>query len=172
MDQPNYPLPPQHIDTSVTRTDSAYRRQVMSVFMAIVVFFIVYFLLIVAALLLFATCVILAYFVLSSVHMFVVLMLALGLVGCGSHGVFFLIKFIFAVKKFNTAASIEVEPSMPLLFDFIRRLTAETETAFPKKIFISPDVNAGVFYDSSFLSMLFPVKKNLQSDWALSTSLR
>jgi len=50
----------------------------------------------------------------------------------------------------------------PELFAFIKRLTREIGAPFPKKIYFSPDVNASVFYNSSFWSMFLPVRKNLQ----------
>jgi len=58
----------------------------------------------------------------------------------------FLVKFIFAVSKDENPGRVEVtEQEQPQLFAFIRRLTAETNTPFPKKIYVSPDVNACVF---------------------------
>ncbi|MBK6964785.1 MAG: hypothetical protein IPH20_12810 [Bacteroidales bacterium] len=35
-------------------------------------------------------------------------------------------------------------------------------TSCPKKVYLSSDVNAAVFYDSSFGVCFFPIKKNLQ----------
>ncbi|MNQ81475.1 heat shock protein HtpX [compost metagenome] len=53
------------------------------------------------------------------------------------------------------------------MYQDIREIVAKVETNFPKKIFLSHEVNASVFYDSTFLSMIFPVKKNLQIGMAL-----
>ena len=50
----------------------------------------------------------------------------------------------------------------PKLFKFIEEIVSEVKTDFPKKVYLSADVNACVFYDSSFWSMFFPIRKNLQ----------
>src|SRR6185503_16583149 len=63
------------------------------------------------------------------------------------------------------------EQEQPDLFAFIRQLTTDTQTPFPKKIVISPEVNACVYYNDSFWSMIFPVKKNLQIGLALVNTL-
>ncbi|RYF93209.1 MAG: hypothetical protein EOO02_24420, partial [Chitinophagaceae bacterium] len=66
------------------------------------------------------------------------------------------------MSRYDSSDHIEItETEQPELFAFIRQLSTDTQTAFPKKIFLSPDVNAAVFYNSSFWSMFLPVKKNL-----------
>jgi Zn-dependent protease with chaperone function len=86
-----------------------------------------------------------------------------GLVGLGVMVFVFLVKFMFAVSRYDRTGIIEIrETDHPKLFSFIRQLTKDTQTPFPKHIYLSPEVNACVFYDSSFLSMFLPVKKNLQ----------
>src|SRR5262249_53693075 len=47
------------------------------------------------------------------------------------------------------------------LFAFIRRICADTGAPFPKHIYVTPEVNAAVFYHSSFLNLFFPTRKNL-----------
>ncbi|CAN5617220.1 hypothetical protein BH10BAC2_BH10BAC2_06570 [soil metagenome] len=82
---------------------------------------------------------------------FITLIAGLGIVAVGVSVIFFLVQFVFAVSKNENPNRIEItEQEQPQLFSFIRRLSAETKTPFPKKIFISPDVNACVFYNSSF----------------------
>ena len=63
------------------------------------------------------------------------------------------------------------EHDQPKLFAFIRQLTTEANAPFPKRIFISADVNAAVFYNSSFWSMFLPVKKNLKIGLGLVNAL-
>src|SRR5436190_349521 len=50
-------------------------------------------------------------------------------------------------------------PASPL---FVDPKKLEPSLAFRKHIFIFADVNAGVFYHSSFWSMFLPVRKNLE----------
>jgi len=167
-----YPLLPQSIDSSMTQLRGAYRKQVIATFASILLFFFVYLLLIIGSLLLLFACCVLAYFLVSAVHHFIALMLGLGLIGFGVMFTYFLVKFIFAVSKPNTGSSIQIEPGdQPELYFFIKRLTAETQTNFPNKIVVAPDVNAAVFYNSSFWSMFFPVRKNLMIGLGLVNSL-
>ncbi|MNK04788.1 heat shock protein HtpX [compost metagenome] len=98
----------------------------------------------------------------------ITLVLGAGLIIMGLIVVFFLIKFIFKRHKVDRSNLIELrEEEAPLLYQDIREIVAKVETNFPKKIFLSHEVNASVFYDSTFLSMIFPVKKNLQIGMAL-----
>jgi len=98
--------------------------------------------------------------------------LGLGLIACGLTILFFLIKFIFASYKTDTSDLIEVKESeQPELFAMIHELVNEIKTDFPNKVFLSHNVNASVFYNSSFWSMFLPVKKNLQIGIGLINSL-
>jgi Zn-dependent protease with chaperone function len=58
-----------------------------------------------------------------------------------------------------------------VLFQTIYALAEEIGAPKPKKIFLSPDVNAAVFYHSSFWSMFLPVRKNLKIGLGLVNSL-
>ncbi|MBU1219700.1 M48 family metalloprotease [Myxococcota bacterium] len=74
----------------------------------------------------------------------------------------FLLKSLFKRHKVEQENMLEIKESdQPELFAFIRRLCEETGAPFPRKIFLNSDVNAAVFYNSSILSLFFPVKKNL-----------
>src|SRR5262249_19861313 len=46
-------------------------------------------------------------------------------------------------------------------FAFLRRLCRDTRAPFPKRVYLSPDVNAAVFYHESFLNLFLPTRKNL-----------
>lgn len=75
---------------------------------------------------------------------------------------YFLIKFIFQINKQDHSYMIEItKEDEPKLFELIYNIADEIKTQYPKKVFISSEVNAYVFYNSSFWSMFFPVKKNL-----------
>ncbi|NOY93786.1 MAG: M48 family metalloprotease [Deltaproteobacteria bacterium] len=49
----------------------------------------------------------------------------------------------------------------PTLFEFIDRVCTDTGAPHPKHVYVSPDVNAAVFWDSSVSSLFWPVQKNL-----------
>ncbi len=75
----------------------------------------------------------------------------------------YLIKPLFAFKRKKNNNRIEiVEKECPLLFAMLRDVADRTGCKMPKHIYISPDVNACVFYDTSFWSIFFPIKKNLE----------
>ncbi|MDF2517658.1 MAG: hypothetical protein K0R59_2954 [Sphingobacterium sp.] len=99
----------------------------------------------------------------TSKPMFLTAVACLGLFASGLTVLFFLVKFIFASTKVDTSHLTQItEKDEPELFSLIHQIVDEVGTSFPKKVFLSHDVNASVFYDSSFWSMFLPIRKNLQ----------
>lgn len=75
----------------------------------------------------------------------------------------FMIKALLFVKKGNIEQEYEVTAaSEPQLIAFLNRLADETGAPRPHRVFLSPRVNACVFYDLSLLNFIFPSKKNLE----------
>lgn len=141
----------------------SFKKQAGKVVFSIFLFFVVYLLLVLASVALAVGCFYLGIAIIIAAPKILTILLGLGLIAVGGSVIFFLIKFIFSVTKNENPLRVEVkEADQPKLFAFIRELTKQTNTHFPKKIFISPDVNACVFYNSSFWSMFLPVKKNLE----------
>lgn len=96
----------------------------------------------------------------------------LGIIGCGVMVFYFMVKFLFASHKEDRSDMIEItSDDQPLLFRTIHELADQIGTSHPKRIYLSPDVNAAVFYDSSFWSMFFPIKKNLKIGLGLVNSV-
>lgn len=94
---------------------------------------------------------------------FVTLALGIGLSSMGILVLIFLLKFSTKASKSDYSHLIEIDESQdPKLFNLIRELIQEVGTRFPKKVYLSSEVNAAVFYDSSFWSMFLPTQKNLQ----------
>lgn len=159
------PYPPQPVNGGVAAIvpSAAFKKEVAGVVINIIGFIAVYLLLVAASVVLAIACFYGGVLLMVSFPQFLVLLVGLGLMALGVSLVFFLIKFIFASRKEDNRNRIVVtEAEQPRLFQFIRQLTEETNTPFPKKIFLSPQVNAAVFYHSSFWSMFLPVKKNLE----------
>ena len=130
---------------------------------SILLFMIVYLVLVAAATILAIAFGWLGVLLLFSLRNFFGLVLGLGLIAAGVSVIVFLVKFVFAVTKDENSQRMEIsEEQQPRLFALIRELTIATGTSFPKKIFLSPDVNAAVFYNSSFWSMFLPIRKNLE----------
>ncbi|WP_153797246.1 M48 family metallopeptidase [Foetidibacter luteolus] len=167
-----YPPTPQNVLPEKLQPSAAFKKQVAKVIVSIVWFFAVYLLLVVGAVLLAVGCCYLGVLIIAAMPKLITLLAGLGLMAVGVSVIFFLIKFIFSVSKNENPNRVQItEQEQPELFAFIRQLSKETNTAFPKKIFVSPDVNACVFYNSSFWSMFFPVRKNLEIGFGLVNSI-
>src|SRR4030095_5030349 len=158
-----YPLSPQNVSEDKLALSTEFRKKVGTTIFSIILFFIVYILLVLASIALAIGCFYAGVWIIISLPRFITIMIGIGAMCLGVSVIFFLIKFKFAVARDVNPGRVQItEKDQPKLFAFIRRLTKETNTPFPKKIFVSPDVNACVFYNSSFWSMLFPVRKNLE----------
>jgi len=172
MENNLYPPAPAGVDPEVLDISPAFRKQVGIVITSIILFALVYLLLVAAATVLAIVLCWLGVAIIIAKPMVLTLIFGLGLICVGISVIVFLIKFIFAIARDQNSQRVELtEEQHPRLFAFVRRLTTETQTPFPKKIFISPDVNACVFYNSSFWSMFFPVRKNLEIGLGLVNSI-
>ncbi len=74
----------------------------------------------------------------------------------------FMGKSLFVVRRSGNPGGIEVlRENEPQLFSFLNRLADEVGAPKPHRVFVTPEVNAAVFYDLSLMNLLFPSKKNL-----------
>jgi len=139
-----------------------FKRGATKAILSIVFFVFVYILLMLTAVALTIACGYAGIMLIAAKPAFFTLMIGAGLVGMGVLIIIFLVKFIFSKTKADNSHLIEINKSdEPELFAFIDDIVKKVNTDFPKKVFISSEVNASVFYDSGFWSMFFPVKKNL-----------
>lgn len=167
-----YPANPTNVPPGITQTSAAFKKEVSGVMGSILLFFIVYLLMFILSIGLVVGCVYAGIALIINLPKIITLFIGIGLIVFGVMIFIFLIKFLFAVSRYDRSGIIEItEKDQPVLFEFIRRLSKDTQTPFPKKIYLSPDVNASVFYDSSFWSMFFPIRKNLQIGLGLVNSL-
>lgn len=142
---------------------TSFKKMTTKAILSIVLFLVVYVILLAVAIGLTALCVIGGLYVITARPSFLTLMLGIGLASLGFFILAFLFKFMFKKHKADRSHLTEItKETEPKLFHFIESIVNEAGTDFPKKIYLSPEVNASVFYDSSFWSMFFPVKKNLQ----------
>lgn len=149
-----------------------FKKQAYKSIFAIILFIIVYLLLLVFAFGVFAACGYGAVMLVALTPSFVTLMLGIGLVGVGFFVLYFMVKFLFAKNKSDYSHLTEINiHDEPELYTMIQELVEEIGTDFPKKVYISPQINASVFFDSSFWSMFFPVKKNLHIGIGLVNSM-
>lgn len=74
----------------------------------------------------------------------------------------FLVKFLFTSSKANNQIKMEVkEEDCPQLFALIRETATEARCNMPHKVYLTSDINAYVNFNTNFLSMFLPIKKNL-----------
>lgn len=130
---------------------------------AIILFIVTYLILLSLAIGMTALCVMGGIALIVAKPMLITLGLGIGLASLGVFILIFLFKFLFKQHKVDRSHLIEIfEKDEPKLFSFIREIVNEVQTDFPKRVYLSSDVNACVFYDSNFWSMIFPIRKNLQ----------
>lgn len=92
-----------------------------------------------------------------------IIIMVAGLWGLAGMIGIYLIKPLFSFSKYTNRNRIEIkEEDAPELFEMIRDVARKTECQFPKHVYLSTDVNACVFYNTTFWSIFFPVRKNLE----------
>lgn len=158
-----YPSSPVEVDETIVKPSEEFKKEVVRVAGSILLFILVYIALMIAAIALAVLTGVGGVMLISAKPSLITLMIGLGMIGLGIMVLYFLVKFLFAENTVDRSSLVEVKKmEQPELFAFIKRLTREIGAPFPKKIYFSPDVNASVFYNSSFWSMFLPVRKNLQ----------
>lgn len=167
-----YPEAPKNAPDHIIEPSASFRREIRNVVIAIVAFILTYLILVALAVLLAYGCVKAGIFVIALGGRLVALILSFGIMLIGAMVLFFLIKFLFTTYESPQTGGIEIdETDEPELFAFIRKVSEEVGTHYPRKVFLIPDVNASVFYNSSFLSLFFPTKKNLNIGLGLVNAL-
>lgn len=80
----------------------------------------------------------------------------------------YLFSFINREKVEEKTVEIEItESEQAKFFALLREITSKVGTRMPKKVFITPDVNASVQFNSNFWSLFWPSRKNLKIGWGL-----
>lgn len=144
------------------QVNSNFKKMTSKAIFSIVLFVFVYLLLVLAAIGLTALCFVGGIALIILKPMWLTICVGLGIASVGLLVLIFLLKFIFKKHKVDRTGLVEITRKQePKLFKLIDEIVHEVQTDFPKKVFVSSDVNAFVFYDSSFWSMFLPIKKNL-----------
>lgn len=167
-----YPPSPVLKDDSLLQPSPSFKENVYAMIRGITGFVMLYILMIISSAALLAGCCFIGFGMIVFKPMWLTLAAGLGIAALGIMVFLFLVKFIFAKTSEEDALQVEIkEKDHPQLFAFIRQLTEEVKTDFPKRIFLVPDVNAAVLYNSGFWSMFLPVRKNLRIGLGLVNSL-
>lgn len=158
-----YPKSPKVNVDELRAIGPRYQAQVVKVLFSILLFILTYLVVLAVAIGIFLLSLVAAMAIISTLKGLYALLLVAAIVLSAGMFVYFIVKFLFQIKRDTDTSRMELqEKDQPDLFEFVRRVCEETEAPFPQKIFISPAVNACVFYNSSFLSMFLPVRKNLE----------
>ncbi|QEM11609.1 M48 family metallopeptidase [Mucilaginibacter rubeus] len=168
----SYPPMPAGADKNVVKPSKAFKNRVYLAVGAILLFIVCYLLLFLGSLGIAIAFGYIGVAIMMAHPAFITLAGGLALILSGLMLVYFVIKFIFKRTRIDNSDMIEITADQhPALFDFISKITTEAQAPKPKRIYLSADVNAGVFYSSSFWSMFLPVKKNLKIGLGLINSI-
>lgn len=75
----------------------------------------------------------------------------------------FMLKALVFVKRGQQGDMLEItQAQQPRLFAFLHQLADQAGAPRPHRVFLSPRVNAAVFYDLSLVNLIFPSRKNLE----------
>lgn len=75
----------------------------------------------------------------------------------------FMLKALVFVKRGQQGEMLEItQAQQPRLFAFLHQLADQAGAPRPHRVFLSPRVNAAVFYDLSLANLIFPSRKNLE----------
>ncbi|WP_162304975.1 M48 family metallopeptidase [Sphingobacterium olei] len=154
------------------QTSPSFKKEAKKTIFSILVFAFTYLLLFILSIGLTAACIYAGITVIAAAPSIPTLGLGLALIASAFTVLIYLIKFIFASSKTDLSHLTEIKASdEPRLFALIAEIVEEVDTKFPKKVYLSHDVNASVFYDSNFWSMFLPIRKNLQIGMGLVNSV-
>ena len=167
-----YPKTPELKNNDFIKPSQAFKNSALKVAFSIVLFFLFYLFFVLLSAGILVASVLGGIALVSFKPNILTLAAGFGLVSVGAMLFIFLLKFVFSRTEDENPLRKEIkEEEQPQLFAFIKKLSEETNTLMPRKIFVSPDVNAAVFYNSGFWSMFFPVRKNLEIGLGLVNAL-
>lgn len=138
------------------------KKQSTQALLAVAFFIVSYFVLLAAAAGLALLCGYAALLLFSLKITYITIMIGAGIFSIGILILYFLLKFIFKTSKTDLSNLTEItREEEPKLFALIDEIVSEVQTQKPKHVYLSAEINAYVFYDSSFWSMFLPIRKNL-----------
>ncbi len=157
---------------SEIQLSASFKKSTNNAVTSIILFLLTYITMLVLALGLTVLCVYGGLMLILSFPRFITIALGAGLASLGVLIMIFLLKFMFKAHKIDRSHLVEIKrEDEPKLFEMIDDVVHKVDTHFPKKVYLSSEVNASVFYDSSFWSMFFPVRKNLVIGVGLANSV-
>ncbi|MEO0575691.1 MAG: M48 family metallopeptidase [Pseudomonadota bacterium] len=151
----HYPPSPQNVPENLTQARASYKRQAWLAMAGLLAFIVVY-------LALTACFAYIAYNNFLRIQSGETDLFHLLVTGMSALLTVFLLKSLFTKRRSGNPGGVEVTAEEePALFDFLHQLADEIGAPKPHRVFITPEVNAAVFYDLSLMNLVFPSKKNL-----------
>ncbi|WP_297332377.1 M48 family metallopeptidase [Flavobacterium sp.] len=139
-----------------------FKQKATKAILSVILFVISYIILIAMAVALTVACAYAGFYIIVSGRHGITLMLGIGVMSLGLLVLFFLLKFVVSSSKESRDDLTEITREQePKIFALIEDIVMQTGTQFPKHVYLTPNVNAAVFYSSGFWSMFLPVRKNL-----------
>lgn len=151
-----YPAGPGAVPATLTRPTRQYKQRAWGAMASLLLFAALYFTL-------------LAWFgwtayrlVTTGLHASAgIVLIALGV--CSGFLALFMAKALFFVRRSGAPDDIELTSAgQPELFAFLYKLADDAGAPRPARVYVSPRVNAAVFYDLTILNFIFPSRKNLE----------
>ncbi|HEX3764016.1 MAG TPA: M48 family metallopeptidase, partial [Kofleriaceae bacterium] len=150
-----YPKGPDQVPPALTRPSRAYRRHAYLAVAGLLAFVALYFALT-------------GWFAWTTYRLFAAMMVtpdhaAVLAIGGAATGFFtvFMAKALIFIRRGKPGDLELVAADHPRLFAFLHRLADEARAPRPHRVFVSPAVTAGVFYDFSLINLLVSSRKNL-----------
>lgn len=158
-----YPPAPRNVPGEVTQLDPAYRGRVITMIASLFFFLVLYLLFVAAAGLL-------AYWLImlpvpetgSGRGIGMLLIFKFGGALAAILLCLFLFKGLFKGQRVERSQYVKLnERDQPQLFAFIRQLCKDTGAPLPRYVYVDPEVNAALVYNTSLINLFVPPKKDL-----------
>ena len=135
-----------------------YRNQAILVLFSIFVFILIYLVILIFSIAIATSLIVLAIFLFQPLTFYISIIIgAIGIVL-----LIFIVRFFFRKSTIDRSMWIEItKEEQPKLFELIESIAAEVDTNLPQRVYLSPGLDASVFYDSNFWNLFFPSKENL-----------
>jgi len=153
-----YPNNPEYLPKDLTKLTTIYKVKVTLAILAVLLFFVSYTAMVVSAGYLIEYAI---FYPIYDVNKFTIL-LKIGAIAIALTLFTFTLKFLFKIKNHKIPNRVKLkEKDNPELWAFVMQICQDTGAPTPKSIYVDPDVNAYVSYSNVWLSLIFPVKKEL-----------
>jgi Zn-dependent protease with chaperone function len=157
-----YPPAPANVPAEITRLDSAYRLRVIAMIGGLFLFLVLYLIFIAAAGLLAYWLLMLPMPNIGGRGIILVLIFKFGGAFAAILLWLFLFKGLFKGQKVEHSTHVRLqEKDYPELFAFIRHVYQDTGSPRPRHVYVSPDVNAALVYNTSLINLFIPPRKDL-----------